>query len=77
MNTLLQLAVDHRNKSLMKLKGWQPWQKLVQSRQKQEEIADAAFMKCCLRLVKAVRSLCFTLHLLCEALSYNTCNKIW
>ena len=33
----------------MKFKGWNPWRRLMQNRQKQEQIADAAFTKCCLR----------------------------
>jgi len=53
MNELLQRAVDHHSKSLMKFRGWQPWRKLIQSRQKQEQIAVAAFRKCCLRLVNS------------------------
>jgi len=49
MNALLQQAVDHHNKSLMKFRGWRPWRQLIHCRKKQEQIADSAFRKCCLR----------------------------
>jgi len=49
MNELLQRAVDHHTKSLMKFGGWLPWQKLIQNRRQQEQTACAAFRKCFLR----------------------------
>ena len=60
MSELQQRAVEHHNKSLMKFKGWRPWQKLIQSCRKQVQTADAAFNKSCLRLVESRQ--CFTLH---------------
>ena len=51
MNELLQRADNHYSKSLMKFRAWQPWRKLILNRRKQEQIADTAFSKCCLRFV--------------------------
>jgi len=68
MNELLERAYNHYSKSLMKFRVWRPWRKLILCRQKQEQIADAAFSKCCLR---------FVVHYLPTILHYDVYAKVY